>query len=86
MGDKVKEVLAVFMAIFWACVGYEDGTSSGEAKKKDVVNTIVKEIEDEDGFYIPPGKWRDAVVWAVPFGVNMVVRLLNNYGVFKKSS
>lgn len=84
MSGKVKEIVAIFMAILWAAIGAEDGRLGAE-KKAEVVEGVLKELEDSDGISLK-GFMLDAAKIAVPIGVNLAVKMLHKFGVFGKSS
>lgn len=86
MKDKVIEAGAIFLALIWFCLGYEDNTKAGDKKKAEVISTILEKLDSPTGLYIPPGMWRSMIEKALPLGVDGVVLLLNKFGVFKKSS
>ena len=85
MKSKIKELMAIFIALFFACLGSEDGRK-GEEKREAVIKTIKEKVESPEGLYIKEGMWRDALYTVLPFGVDTVVGLLNGAGAFVKSN
>lgn len=81
----MTELLAILIAIVFACFGYEDNRA-GAQKKEDVIKTIKEKVESPEGIYVKEGMWRDALYLALPFGIDMIVKLLNSIGAFNKSS
>lgn len=86
MKDTIKELVAIFMAVLWACVGAENSDTAGADKKQAVVDEVLKELTTPEGLYVAPGFLYDAIKMGLPFAVNAAVKLLNSFGVFKQSS
>lgn len=86
MKDTVKELVAIFMAVLWACLGSESSEVEGAKKRQTVIDEVLKELSSPEGLYIKPGFLFDAIKMGLPFAVDAAVKLLHSYEVFKKSS